>query len=268
MDFKDVLDKNGVMDKFMALRRNNLVDSKAAMVENGVRDKSMAPARNNLVNSKTVMDEWNSGPTRDSTDDAGCWTYRSWGPEGTWRRRDGTWMRFLDPHHHLYYEFMDDFTMSKVDNGSKKHFDKVGVHGMGNSLNVDHVCYIGDNNKVLDFHETVITKIFYVHVLKEAVKIDFSRGRCIGDCGTRCNPIEMDTNLQQDTNKEMRLAMGEVMCFGLRKHQRMGEFKVMVTWGIQWDYMEMVYMLDFMDIRDKHMDPINVENLRDNPRDL
>eukprot|EP00435_Cladocopium_sp_Y103_P051596 s1816_g16.t1 len=141
-DSKDVPVKDGVMNKFMALRRILLVDSKTAMDEFGVWDKSEA-----LMVS-----------------------YLQQKFEGQTVQRDGTWMRSLDHHHHLYLEFMEDLIMmSKDDRGNRKHFAKVGVLSNGNSWNVDHVRYILDKVKVLDFHETVINKILYVLVLKEAI---------------------------------------------------------------------------------------------------
>ena len=101
---------------------------------------------------------------------------------------------------------------------------------------MDGMSYIRDTNQVLDLHEKVLLKFLYVQAIEELIKIDFKKGRCFGDCGTRCNLKKVNTDFHQDTDKVMSLKMGEVKSFGLLKCRRtprrvrMVEFnKVMVN---------------------------------------
>ena len=76
--------------------------------------------------------------------------------------------------------FKVDFKMRRIGNGKVNHFDKVGVDNIRYNLEVDNVSYIRDTNKVLDLHEKALTTFLYVQAIKEAIKIDFKKGNCIG----------------------------------------------------------------------------------------
>ena len=56
-NFKDVLDKNGNLDKFKALRRNNSMDFKPAMDKYGVLDTFKALRWNNSMGVEPTMEE-------------------------------------------------------------------------------------------------------------------------------------------------------------------------------------------------------------------
>ena len=54
-NFKDMLDKNGILDKFKALRRNNSMDFEPAMNENRVLDKFKVLRRITLMDFEAAI---------------------------------------------------------------------------------------------------------------------------------------------------------------------------------------------------------------------